>query len=152
MYKSKVIEYKDSYENLYNLNNSSKSKLYSLGSNDTINTLDTNDSLDSCSYSIRSRTNSNSSNIGNSRNSSVDIDINADKKHNNFLYIEKKECLETPNTEIKIKKKRIKDEELLPLSKSPNVCSILEKIPSLKLNKILKETYKDISSNILEKN
>jgi hypothetical protein len=147
MFKSDNKEYK---------NNLNSFKLNRFGCNDTLNTLDTldtiesNETIDIFSHSIRSRTNSNSSNIGNSRTSSIEIDFNSDKKYNNFLCIKKKECLEICNNEIKPKKKRIKNEDLFPISKSPNIPSILEKIPSLKLNKILNNSYKDISSNVLE--
>lgn len=144
MYKSDYKEYKDSHESLSSMSVLNKSKLCKMNSNDTI------DTLDSCSHTIRSRANSNSSSIGNSRSSSLEIDLKADNKYNNLLYIEKKECLETPNIEINKPKKRIRDANLIPLSKSPNISSLLEKMPNLNLNQILKERYIDTSSNIID--
>jgi hypothetical protein len=109
------------------------------------------DTLDSCSYTIRSRCNSNTSvsSIDFSRSSSIDLE--SDKKtYNNFINIDNKEAIEVPESFNKFHKKRTRDENLEPLSKSPSIKSILEKIPSLKLNEILTNSYKDISSNVLE--
>ena len=151
MYKIDEKDYKDNTNTLSSMNCLNKSKSTSMDSNDTL------DTVDSCSYTIRSRANSNTSSNGNSsngnssRNPSIELDLNADKKQNNFLSIEKKkEYIETNYIEIKQPRKRIRDEELLPLSKSPNVISILEKIPGLNLNKILKERYNDVSNNIID--
>lgn len=143
MYKTDNKDYKDSTNILSNMNCLNKPKSASMDSNDTL------DTLDSCSYTIRSRANSNTSSNGNStRNPSIEIDLNADEKYNNFLCIEKKkEYIETNYIEIKQPKKRIRDEELLPLSKSPNVISILEKIPGLNLNNIIISKRFDISNN-----
>jgi len=147
MYKTDNKEYKDSRNNLFNMNSLNKPKSVSM---DSIETLDTFES----SYTIRSRTNSNSSgnsNGNNSRKSSFDIDLNADKKLNNYFIIDnKKEYIESNSIEIKPKKKRIRDEYLLPISKSPNINSILEKIPSLNLNMLKKNKQFDISNNIAE--
>ena len=148
MYKTDNKEYKISNDTLCSMNWLNKPKSVSIDSFDTL------DTVDSYSHTVRSRANSSSSissNDNTSRNPSIEIDFNADRKQYNFLNVDrKKEYIETNNIEIKKPKKRIRDEDLIPLSKSPSITSILEKIPGLNLNKILKERYSDASNNIVD--
>lgn len=142
---------KDSNSTLSSMTTLIKEKSISLDSNDTLNTIDT---LDSQSHSIRSRTNSISI-----RAHSNDLDMTADVK---TAFIEKEECIynhyinDDKNNYIEINSakksspKRIRDQKMeAVVAKSPNISSILEKIPSLNLHNLHKNNKNnEITSNI----
>ena len=128
-----------------------KEKSNSLDSNDTFDTIDT---LDSQSHSIRSRTNSISI-----KTYSNNLDMTADVKtafiekeeyiNNHYINDDKNNYIEI-NSAKKSSPKRIRDQKMeAVVAKSPNISSILEKIPSLNLHNLHKNNKNnEITSNI----